>query len=203
MQRFNIGSSFFALAVSFGLFACSTDSTFNHNSKAEFYEQKAAVASPVPFTPTRSSSTETQDFFHMEEKILKPVEIPSEVLRLLESGKTSIADACKLNGRIINECYEGGKADLNGNDLPDFVIIGRGKMSGANITPFWIFLAAESGSRLVLETAAHDLVIGTKETNGLFDISTASITAVEVISRQFSFNGKEYELIETIREPIQ
>jgi hypothetical protein len=75
-------------------------------------------------------------------------------------------------------------------------------MLGANITPFWIFLGTKNGPRLVLETAAHDLSIGAQKRKGLFNVATASMTAVEIVSKQFSFNGRNYELIKTIREPI-
>lgn len=192
-------SSLLALGAAFMLSAC-TASTSDLSVPEEQVHGANVASVSVGSTPERTTAL-PEESFHMEERLKHPVEVPSIVLRQLQSGNLNIVDACMDNGRILSECYEAGIADLDRDSFTDFVIVGRGKMLGANVTPFWIVRGSDI-PRLILEVAAHDLFIGRKRTKGHYDIDAVSMTATEIITTTFKFNGEKYEAVRTLRESL-
>jgi hypothetical protein len=79
----------------------------------------------------------------------------------------------------------------SGNDL---VVQAEGKMTGANVTEFWVFAASPQGPKLVLKIPAHDLVIRDIESGGYKIIEASAVTARHVSTSIYKFDGHKYIL---------
>ena len=82
----------------------------------------------------------------------------------------------------------------------DLVLVGRGPMSGANITQFWVFHATDEGYDLVLQAGAHDLFVNDRMQHGFREIELQSATGIRFYTVVFRFDGKRYKVIRNTSE---
>ena len=185
------------------IWACTTSkSTSALNGNVAISSQSIDSEKNVNTPPTTRSTTGEQVIFHMEEGIAEPIEIPSIALGLILDKASDIVDSCKADSEALRKCVAGSNINLNGDGYLDLVVMGQGKLLGANVTSFWILLGQKDGYRLVLKTEALQIVVGKKRTNGLLNIDTVAITANTIITSQYVFRRKNYQLVHTIREKI-
>ena len=124
---------------------------------------------------------------------------------LVVAVKTKARDIVRFGERyesIFYNCLFTTDTVIVGPSFHDFIVMGRGKMLGTNVTGFWIFIGAEKQSNLVLATAALQLVIKTNKTKGFYDIKTEAATGVEIITNSYKFGGIEYKVNRSEREKI-
>jgi hypothetical protein len=73
---------------------------------------------------------------------------------------------------------------------------------GANIDPFWILRKTSQGYDLILSMSAHDLATLTTRSNGHRDIRVFSMTAINITTADFKFDGKRYRFRRARSKPI-
>jgi hypothetical protein len=140
----------------------------------------------------------------MEEEIEHPVSLPEDVLQILRQDKDnqrSLEDNQTPN-EMPASWFVASQISLNNDSQPDLIVMGVGPLRGANITPFWVFNNSLKGYKLVLMTATHSLTILDARTKGHRQIKTAAMTAVDVHINVYKFNGREYQVQHSLREPI-
>lgn len=96
---------------------------------------------------------------------------------------------------VLRSWFSASTVHLDGTDEKDLIVMGIGRVRGANGTTFWIFRPKGTGFELIVAGAvAHTLRIMQTRTNGYHDIDTLSATAVEVTTNHLRFRDGVYKL---------
>jgi hypothetical protein len=126
-----------------------------------------------------------------------PVSIPEDVLIQLRADK--IVRNVLENENVSPEnlppsWFSAAIVRLSSSIHNDLVIVGNPPVSGGNSAMFWVFADHGGGKHtLVLSTAAHDLIIKQSRYKAYKDIELRAMTATEVSSVLYRFNGRAYE----------
>ena len=150
------------------------------------------------FPVSDNAQTNKARNFSIEESMGKTVKIPKRVMALL-LAQPRVKEYLENNEENKQELLDGFEAaliDLDSHGAHD-VVVKNGVLDGANTGPFWIFTKTASNYRLVLSVTAHDMTISQKKTNGYRNIAAATMTAMEVSTANYRFNGNKYRLKRT------
>jgi len=142
-----------------------------------------------------TATDESMLIYSVEKKPSNPVEIPKEVLKVLRKDQRNqqILANQKTVSEIPSSWFVAENINLNGDNLPDLIVLAdNNDLFGANLAPFWIFLASQKGYTLVLSTNAHSLAISQAETGGYHDIQASSATAKAIRTAIYKFDGSQY-----------
>jgi len=148
--------------------------------------------------PPTSFSAEDDKFPHA-------VPLPSCVHRLLAID-TDVVHALEYerlsSEQLPEDWFTASERDLGQSGGTYVVVMAAGMMRGANINPFWIFRRTANSCNLLLSVGAHDLVVLNSRTNGLPDLKIASATAVDYFESKYKFDGKNYQIVKRLTQPI-
>jgi hypothetical protein len=146
---------------------------------------------------------EQRHFSAEDETVKNPVAIPLAVRALL-AKEEMVRDAARFD-HIAPEDFPASwfltsAVSLGNEGEKDLVLVGRGPMSGANITQFWVFHATDEGYDLVLQAGAHDLFVNDRMQHGFREIELQSATGIRFYTVVFRFDGKRYKVIRNTSE---
>ncbi len=170
-------------------------------------------ATPAELAPANSSSASPaqirraeQTTFGAEEEILRPVNMPADVLQILrhtDRNQRALRAGESVND-ILASWFVASEINLNDDSLPDIIVQpANPRLFGANLIHLWVFHKTPKGNELALSVDALRLELLTKKRNGYRNIRTTKATAIEVVSSVYEFNGDKYEKRGSVREPIK
>jgi hypothetical protein len=153
----------------------------------------------------RTFSHPPTSFSAEDDKFPHAVPIPSCVRRLLAIDRdvVSALEYEQLSPeQLPSDWFTASERDLGQSGGTYLVVMAAGLMRGANINPFWIFRHAPNSCDLLLSVGAHDLEVLKARTNGLPDVKIASATAVDYFESKYKFDGKNYQIVKRLTQPI-
>jgi len=155
--------------------------------------------------PQRTFSHPPTSFSAEDDKFPHAVPLPDCARRSLASdGHVAIAlqhDHLSPE-QLPGDWFSASERKLGHSDWTYLLVMGAGRMRGANINPFWIFWKSAKSCDLVLSVGAHDLEVLRTRTNGLPDIKIAAATPVRYFESQFKFDGHSYQAVKRTSQPI-
>jgi hypothetical protein len=164
-----------------------------------------SVCGRGPAQAKRPIDPEQRQFSAEDEGVKKPVAIPDDVLAILgkdEFVRDALEDEMPPTGKPPRSWFSASAVHLSSPDKIDFVVVGEGKLLGANVTTFWIFRATPHGHELVLTAPAHDLIVMNTRWRGYREIEMSAETAVKFSSVLFRWNGRKYVAFREKSEPM-
>jgi hypothetical protein len=176
--------------------------------------QKAAVAVLVVLITCAANTAEgkgsqpsSQSHFSAEDAGVKePVPIPEDVLAVLrtdEMVRAAMANENISTGTIPPSWLSASAIHLSTPEKLDLVVMAEGPLHGSNVTRFWVFCANAHGNRLALTAPAHDLIVKGTGWKGHRNIELTSITATQISTVLFRFDGERYKEAKAESGPIQ
>ena len=153
------------------------------------------------------SRSAEQVVFSAEDKgVKRPASIPKEVLTLLEKDedvRTALANENIPDEKMPPSWFSASVIHLSSPSERDLVVMGEGSLRGANVITFWVFCPTARGYELVLAASAHDLIVKNSRWKQYRNIELVSMTAREISSVLFRFDGKRYTEFKSTSEHIQ
>jgi hypothetical protein len=132
----------------------------------------------------------------MERSFPKPIVLPNSVYKMLLKSDSNVRDTAR---DVIGEgksarksLFQATKINLNNDNLPDLLVKGQSFLLGANVTRFWIFERTSQGYILVLKVPTHSLTVLKNKSNGFRNIRTDKLSAVQLFTDYYRFDGKNY-----------
>jgi len=157
---------------------------------------------PLPAQP----ETAIQTHFSMEdERIAHPAQIPPDAWKILQQDPSTrnVLDSEGLTPeQLPRSWFQASTVSLNGSEK-DLLVIANGKLMGANVTTFWLFLQTPQGIKLVFDAPAHDLIIHSSRSKGHRDIELVALTGIRILTSKYRFDGTRYQLVKSTDEPIK
>ena len=155
---------------------------------------------------THKSGPPEQSTFSMEDASLqRPVSVPEGALAILRKDK-HVLQYLEAEGKsaaeLTAESFLASEIHLDGPEEVDLVVIGRGRLLGANIAPFWVFRRLAHRYKLVLHVFAHDLSVENTRHNGLKEITAGRATAGTGVVSLYRFEDSRYRLSQAKSERI-
>jgi hypothetical protein len=157
----------------------------------------------------RGRAAREQNVFGAELKIRRPTPLPGEVLRLLRADE-DVRRRCLQQGggdeAIRPELFVASRSHLAGAGPPALIVTSAKLnpcLGGTNIDTYWVFSLDPGGYRLLLKTNVLNLYVLKSRTKGLSDIRAQEATGVDVLYTIFKFDGNEYKVWRSWREPIK
>jgi hypothetical protein len=154
----------------------------------------------------QSPSPEQTHFSAEDDGVAHPVTLPDDVLKALEKDervRTSMESSDPPVQTPPSSWFSASKVHLASQEEDDLVVLAEGELRGANVIMFWVFRKTGQGFELVLEAPAHDLEIRKRRSNGYRDIEIVAMTASEVHTVLYRFDGKRYVVRREKLEPIK
>jgi len=151
----------------------------------------------VIFAGTQSSINsieKEQSLFGIESPIDRPVPVPPEILRLLDSD-VRVVKCLGIKGirQAPGTWYTTSEIHLNDRKQADFVVLPKEAcLFGANIGPIWVFGRTEKSFEILLKTDALGIEILKSKTNGFRDIKGVQATAIKTVEATFKYDGHRY-----------
>lgn len=118
-------------------------------------------------------SVEQTHFSAEDESVASPVAIPKDVLAIIardEIVRDIMANETPSLTEVPPSWFSASLIHLERRGNPDLIVEAEGKLEGANITTFWVFVPRPKGYRLVLTAEAHDLAEMAQRSKGFHDI---------------------------------
>jgi hypothetical protein len=155
--------------------------------------------------PPETFSHPPTSFSAEDDKFPNAVPLPDCVRHLLSSDER-VVNTLKYEQlspeQLPANWFTASEQDLGQTNGKYLLVMGANVMRGANINPFWILRRTANSCDLLLSLGAHDLEVLTTRTNGLPDIRIAASTAVRYFENQYSFDGRNYQMVKRTSQPI-
>jgi hypothetical protein len=187
-----------------GLGTCSRESSNSQPVQTSTLAQSSTNSNSVLRGNEQVSAEQTS--FGAEETILRPVEIPADVLQILrhDDRNRRVLKLGESENDIVASWFVASAINLDDNRLPGLIVQSANpRLFGANLVPFWVFHKTSKGNELALRIDALRLEVLRTKTNGVRDIRVSEATANEIISSYYEFDGTRYEQHRSYREPIK
>jgi hypothetical protein len=164
------------------------------------------VATAEAQEPRLRLSEEQSSFNAEEDKVNRAVPVPEGALQLLRSDEQILrylSAKGESAGDLTTDAFLASEIHLNGPGEIDLIVIGRGRLRGANVVTFWVIRKSAKKFTVILKTVAHDLRIQDDRWNGFRNIETASPIAGTASVVLYKFDGKRYKVFQTKSEHIE
>jgi hypothetical protein len=134
-----------------------------------------------------------------------PVALPTGALQVLRKDEQVLL-SLKAEGKSADELtpmsFLASEIHLDGTRETDLIVIGVGKLRGANVSPFWVFRQSQ-GYDLVLKVVARGLCVLSTTWNGYRIIEAGSALSSTSYTTQYRFDGKKYRPFKKESSPVQ
>lgn len=155
--------------------------------------------------PENTSDKEQSVFGGEDETVVHPIKVPPGVLEILRKDKQVLRylDAeQKAAHELTTEPFLASEIHLDGPNEIDVIVMGEGRLRGANVVTFWLFRKLADEYRLVLKATAQSLLVLRARWNGFRIISAGSPIAGSSVEVFYRFDGKQYQYYRKKSEPI-
>ena len=139
--------------------------------------------------------TEQMRFSAEDSSVKHPVQIPQEVMSILQQDDMvrNVAENQKVAlDKLPAEWFSASRIELAHGGPKDLVVAAEGPLAGGNVEVFWVFVHQSDGFTLALVVPAHDLVVKSTRSHGYRDIDALAATAATVSTVRFRFDGRSY-----------
>jgi hypothetical protein len=139
--------------------------------------------------------TEQIHFSAEDLSVKHPVEIPQDVMRILQQDdmvRNFAEDQKVALDKLPAGWFSASRIELGRAGPRDLVVAAEGPLAGGNVEVFWVFVHQSHGFGLALMVPAHDLVVKSTRSHGYRDIDALAATAVIVTTVRFRFDGRSY-----------
>jgi hypothetical protein len=151
-------------------------------------------------------ASEQVDFSAEDTSVKKPVPMPKAVWDILKADGP-VPDTLEREHisphTIPASWFLVSAIHLSSAQKPDYIVMGEGPLRGANVIPFWVFCATDSGYALVLTAPAFGLTVKSTRWKGHRNIELDSATAVQISTVLLRFDGERYVEYQSKSEPIK
>lgn len=155
---------------------------------------------------SRSAFSEQLHFSAEDDSVQKPVAIPQSVLAILRKDERVgyVLKSQNISAQKLPLSWFSASAiHLTDSNKAGLVVMGLGPLRGADVNTFWVFCATARGYQLALTAPAHDLFVKKSRWKGHRDIELVAMSAAQIFSAVYRFDGRRYSLYRTESEPIQ
>jgi hypothetical protein len=152
----------------------------------------------------KNSRVRGQSEFSAEDtSVRRPVSLPKDALEILRKEVLQYGkDEDQTPDELATESFLASEIHLDGPNEIALIVMGEGRLRGANVISFWVFRKSPQGYELILDVAAHDLTVKRTRWKGYRIIETAKLTSSIGTIATFRFDGKRYRLYKTKSQPI-
>lgn len=106
----------------------------------------------------------------------------------IEESKDSYTTAKALKKQF----FQATSVNLNNDKLPDLVVKAQSRLTGANITRYWVFKRTRKGYVSVLKLSAFGISLLRNKSKGYRNIKGFSISSNQIFTTYFRFDGNKY-----------
>lgn len=151
-------------------------------------------------------SAEQTHFSAEDTSVKRPVTLPDAVSALLRNDEL-VKGQFQADGlsadKLPASWFLASEAHLARRRSADLVVCAEPPLAGANTTMFWVFRNTGSAYEQVLRAPGHDLQILRRRSNGYRQIELIAMTAAEVHTVLYRFDGRRYAAGRETTEPIK
>jgi hypothetical protein len=90
--------------------------------------------------------------------------------------------------------FQASEVHLSGPDEVDLVVIGVGRMKGADANWFWVVRSSRKDPQMILFTGGDSLEVLDNKTHGLSDVRSAWSSSFETEATTYQFDGALYQV---------
>jgi len=173
------------------------------------------IAFAVGFFLGSSATGEAQKARHREQTgfsaeeagVETPIAIPEDVLDQLKKDEmvTNVLEDSHLAADNIPASWLSASSihlTLT-HKTPNLIVEGNPPLSGGNTATFWVFRATDNSHTLLMNTAAHNLIVKNSASLGYRNIELISMSASIVSTVICRFDGTKYKEYRSKSEPIR
>ncbi len=142
-------------------------------------------------------AAEQKLFSASDHTIQHPATLSPDVLRVLLASQTAketfaiLEDSEKANP---SQLFQGSEVHLSTPDQVDLVVIGLGKMKGADATWFWVVSSARKNPQVVLFGGGDSIEVLDTKTKNYKDIRIVWSSSFETETTTYQFDGSIYQM---------
>jgi hypothetical protein len=132
-----------------------------------------------------------------DEAVQSPVTIPGDawaILKADESVRTASENVQDSAIELPRSWFSAAVVHLRSPAEDDLLVEAEGKLRGANVNQFWVFLRTPAGMKLVVNGTAHDLQILTQRRNGYRMIELDSLTCCTISTTWLRYERGEFHV---------
>jgi hypothetical protein len=126
-----------------------------------------------------------------------PVTLSPEVLKVLWATHPARETFAVMNDserRNPSQFFQAGEVHLSLPDQVDLVVIGMGRMRGADNSWFWVVRSARKDPQVVLFSGGDSLEVLDGKTHGYRDIRAVWMSSLETETTIYHFDGNHYQM---------
>ena len=138
-----------------------------------------AMAATMVGAQRAHSRPEQTHFSAEDEEVNVPVKIPDDVWAILKADEyvlTVMENEDPKLDQVPSSWFSASIIHLQSSNQDDLIVEAEGELRGANVNNFWVFLRRPSGTSLVVNGPAHDLIVRRTRWHGYRIIELDSIT---------------------------
>jgi hypothetical protein len=126
-----------------------------------------------------------------------PVTLSPEVLKVLLAAHPAKETLAVMNDSETtnpSHLFQAGEVHLSRPDQVDLVVIGMGRMRGADNSWFWVVRDARKDPEIILFSGGDSLEVLDAKTHGYRDIRTVWMSSLETETTVYNFDGRHYQM---------
>jgi hypothetical protein len=126
-----------------------------------------------------------------------PVTLPPEVLKVLLAtypAKETFAIVDDSEKSNPSQLFQAAEVHLGGPDQVDLVVMGMGRMRGAENSWFWVVRSARKDPEIILFGGGDYLEVLDGKTHGYRDIRIVWMSSLETETTTYHFDGHQYQM---------
>jgi hypothetical protein len=142
-------------------------------------------------------AAEQKLFSVSDNPVQRPVTLSAEVLRVLLASQPAKETFAVLNDSEKGnpaQLFQAGEVHLSSPDQVDLVVIGLGRMKGADANWFWIVSSARKNPQVILFGGGDSLEVMDTKTKSYKDIRIVWSSSFETETTTYQFDGSIYQM---------
>jgi hypothetical protein len=142
-------------------------------------------------------ASEQKLFSPGDNPVQHPVTLSAEVLRVILASQPAketfsvLNDSEKANP---SQLFQAGEVHLSNPDQVDLVVIGLGRMKGADANWFWVVSSARKNPQVILFGGGDSLEVMDTKTKSYKDIRIVWSSSFETETTTYQFDGSIYQM---------
>jgi len=136
--------------------------------------------------------------FYYEECFEPSIPIPDEVVAEIiktEEGKSGFDSLSPDKRQHLGSYFSARVISLGTKGERDLIVMGKGPMTGADNSWFWIVRQGPQSPNVVLWAGANSIIVLKTKTHGLRNIESDWCSAAFCESKRYKYNGTKYIVV--------
>ncbi len=143
------------------------------------------------------------DVFY-EDCFQRSLPVPPDVVQTIletNTGKQGLSDLSETQRTDVGKLFSAREVRLGQQSERDLIVMGKGPMSGADNTWFWLVRILPDHPRAVLWVGANGIGLLKSNTNGFRDVRSGWCSAAFCETKAFRFERGRYKCVRTRLRP--